>query len=71
MEKPSTTTFDKRDAALGFPDRTPNPECPACQESRLHSSLETKTHHPLAGCGYTKEQGWTYNKNWEGGNRGV
>lgn len=40
--------------------RTPNPNCPACQKSRLHSDEERKTFHPLAGHGYTRETGWSH-----------
>jgi hypothetical protein len=42
--------------------RTPNPNCPACQKSRLHSDEEWKTFHPLAGHGYTRDGGvgWSH-----------
>ena len=33
--------------------------CPACIEKRCHMEAEWK-HHPCAGHGYTKEQGWTH-----------
>lgn len=34
--------------------------CPACDSNRLHTEQEWKEHHPLAGHGYTREQGWTH-----------
>lgn len=33
--------------------------CPACQSDRHHTGPEW-AHHPLAGHGFTKEQGWTH-----------
>lgn len=35
-------------------------ECPACAARRVHTDLERTIYHPLAGHGYTKEQGWTH-----------
>lgn len=35
-----------------------NPDCPACQEKRLHVPSEwDKYHHPLAGTGHSREHG--------------
>jgi hypothetical protein len=31
--------------------RTPNIECPACHERRIHKQIEWQTYHPLAGKG--------------------
>jgi len=31
--------------------RTPNPDCPACKASRLHSEEEWKAYHPKRGTG--------------------
>ena len=39
--------------------RTPNPNCPACREMRLHTEAERKEFHPDAGHGYTRETGWS------------
>lgn len=35
------------------------PECGACMGERLHTDAEWE-HHPFAGHGFTKEQGWTH-----------
>lgn len=40
--------------------RTPNPDCPACVYGHLHTPEYLKRFHPLAGHGYTPEQGWTH-----------
>lgn len=32
-------------------NRTPNPDCPACQVKRLHKPDEWKEYHPRAGEG--------------------
>lgn len=34
--------------------------CPACTARRFHTDKERADFHPLAGHGYTKEQGWTH-----------
>lgn len=39
--------------------RTPNVDCPACWDERLHTPEERRAYHPDAGHGYTKELGWT------------
>lgn len=36
--------------------RTPSPDCPACQARRLHR-LEEWQHHPKAGTGFHGAQG--------------
>jgi hypothetical protein len=36
------------------------PGCKACRDKRLHTSLERRKFHPLAGHGYTPETGWTH-----------
>lgn len=36
------------------------PECGACMGERCHTDQEWKAFHPLAGHGYTKEQGWSH-----------
>jgi hypothetical protein len=41
-------------------NRTPNRDCPACQEKRLHTPLELRQYHHFAGHGMTKEQGWSH-----------
>jgi hypothetical protein len=38
-----------------------NPDCPACVERRLHDAVEWAL-HPLAGHGYSRESGCTYEK---------
>ena len=38
-------------------DRTPNPDCPACQASRLHTEPERALYHPQAGHGFRSAQG--------------
>lgn len=35
-----------------------NPDCPACVWKRIHST-EDWENHPLAGHGFTKEQGYS------------
>jgi hypothetical protein len=37
-----------------------NPNCPACRAGRLPSPDEVREFHPLAGHGYTREQGWSH-----------
>lgn len=34
--------------------------CPACAAGTYHTQKEFKTFHPLAGHGFTREQGWTH-----------
>lgn len=34
-------------------NRTPNPQCPACQQNRMHNSDEWEAFHPMAGTGST------------------
>lgn len=34
-----------------------NPDCPACQEKRMHKEEEWKKYHPLAGTGHSREHG--------------
>ena len=36
--------------------RTPNPDCPACQEKRRHSPEEWRQYHPLAGSSGQEKQ---------------
>ena len=39
---------------------SPNPNCPACAERRLHTATEWRL-HPLKGHGYAPEcGGWTH-----------
>ena len=41
--------------------RTPNVNCPACNENRLHTDAEREQYHPFAGHGFAREQGgWTH-----------
>lgn len=40
--------------------RTPNVNCPACKNKRMHNKVEWAKYHPFAGHGYNKEQGWSY-----------
>lgn len=46
----------------GNEQRTPNPTCPDCQAGRLHSEENCTLYHPLMGHGYSRETGWTYNR---------
>ena len=39
--------------------RTPNVNCPACKEHRLHTEAEWEAYHPDRGHGFTKECGWS------------
>jgi hypothetical protein len=41
----------------GLVNRSSNPDCPACQEKRLHIPEEWKLYHPLAGTGHSREHG--------------
>lgn len=34
--------------------------CPACAAGTYHTQQEFKDFHPLAGHGYTREQGWSH-----------
>lgn len=36
-----------------------NPNCPACKTGKQHTEDEWKAFHPLAGHGFTKEQGFS------------
>jgi hypothetical protein len=40
-------------------NRTPNPNCPACQKRCFHTDKEFDLFHPYAKHGYNKEQGWS------------
>lgn len=42
--------------------RTPNPDCPDCKTGHWHSAENRRLYHPLAGHGFVKELGWTYDK---------
>lgn len=41
-------------------NRTQNPDCPGCQEKRLHTETEFRKFHPYARHGFRKEQGWSH-----------
>lgn len=32
--------------------RTPNRLCPACQKGKIHTKVEWRKYHPLAGTGF-------------------
>jgi len=51
--------LNKTELPAGLFFRTPNNLCPACRNKRLHEQSERTKYHPLAGEGFTKEQGWT------------
>jgi hypothetical protein len=40
--------------------RTPASGCPACAGKRLHAPEEWRDHHPYAGHGSTREQGYSH-----------
>jgi hypothetical protein len=42
--------------------RTPAPGCQDCEARRLHSKENWAKYHPLAGHGYLREKGWTYDQ---------
>jgi hypothetical protein len=39
---------------------TPNPDCPNCIRNQWHTDIMFQTFHPMAGQGFTPEQGWTH-----------
>lgn len=45
------TEDEIREAKLGFPLRTPNPDCPTCLKGGIHTTEEFKMYHPQAGHG--------------------
>jgi len=40
-------------------NRTPQPDCPACQEKRLHTEQDWAL-HTFSRHGFMKEIGWTH-----------
>ena len=40
--------------------RDGSPDCPACQDKRVHTAVDWAQFHPYVGHGYTKERGWSH-----------
>ncbi len=57
MSTPNPATTNREALTV---HRTPNPICPGCAKSRLHTKEETALFHPLSGNGYAKEIGWSH-----------
>lgn len=45
---------EKQDRINQTIHRTPNPECPACKEYRIHAEAGWEKYHPLRGTGQAR-----------------